>query len=125
MNLNLNERLSITHVYDVSNFTEGMEGDDFLKKFEPLVAHGIMREVCDGCRPRPRNNGHDEDTDENGSTDTINHHENSQDAIYNETQHMMFQCKASKIRLTLPKRCPTTPWDYGGRRLDRIQASQS
>lgn len=69
-----------THVKNVADMLERGEGDDLLEEFELGVAGIRVWEVRDRGRTRPRDDRCKEDADQDGSTDTIHHQEDSKEA---------------------------------------------
>ena len=54
---------------------ERPERDDLLEEVESSIAGLGVREVGDGCRARPRDDRGEEDADEEGTLDTVEHQE--------------------------------------------------
>jgi len=69
----------ITYVDDIANLVEGLPCDDLLEVVEHGISSGGVGEGSDGSRAGPRDDRHEEDTDEDGTTDTVHHQQEGED----------------------------------------------
>ncbi len=78
--------MKTTHVYCHTDFLERPKRNDLFEEREQIISSFCVWEICHGCVPWPRNNGNQEDTDDDGTADAINHEEGREEPATEYTQ---------------------------------------
>lgn len=62
------------------------EGDDFLEEIESSIARSGVREIRNGGRSGPRDDGREEDANQNGTLDAVKHEEDGKNTAEEDTE---------------------------------------
>jgi hypothetical protein len=79
---------------DNEDLLDWVEGDDFLEEIERVVAEGSVGEVGNLSRAGPGDDRNEQDTEDDGALDTVQHQHNSQDTT---TEDANPQCRIAHL----------------------------